>query len=107
MWMPTASPITSHWSSERPSRVSSRTIWVTTHSNATGLAATRGGETMREGAASMPAAANSSPSIAADVAFIASASGRVARFQTNSPVASAFATESFHPIEEKPISGGL
>ena len=76
------------------------------HSNATGLAATRGAATSRDGAASSPAAANSSTSCPVELAFIAAASGRVTRFQTNSPVACALATLCFHPIDEKPISGG-
>ena len=35
-----------------------------------------------------------------------SASGRVARFQANSPVASILATLSFQLVDEKPTIGG-
>ena len=37
---------------------------------------------------------------------MASASGRVTRFQTNSPVASTFDRLSFRPAEEKASIGG-
>jgi hypothetical protein len=39
--------------------------------------------------------------------FIASASGRVARFHTNSPVASMLPTVSFQRWLEKPMIGGV
>ena len=81
---------------------------VSWHSKLTGLSRTRGGATIVDGTGVRPPRTNSSSSAAidADVSFIAAASGRVARFQTNSPVASMLATESFHPIEQKPITGG-
>jgi hypothetical protein len=43
---------------------------------------------------------------AAQLAFICSASGRVARFQTNSPVSSMWASESLRPMLAKPTMGG-
>ncbi|MNV82969.1 hypothetical protein D3C71_1767420 [compost metagenome] len=109
MWIATASPNTSHAGSAVPSCASSCTIWVTTHSNCTGLAATRDGRTLAEGRVSSLANSNSSTcagTIAAE-AFIASASSRVARFHTNSPVSRALASESFAPSEQKPTIGGL
>lgn len=82
--------------------------WVSRHSNDAGLAATRGGAIRREGAVASPASVNSSTSAGtiAALAFIASARARVARFQVNSRVAAMLATLSFHPIDEKAISGG-
>jgi hypothetical protein len=55
-----------------------------------------------------PASANSSTSGGTDaqVRFIASASGRVARFHTNSPVCCALRTVSLKPMLEKPMIGG-
>lgn len=76
---------------------STGTTWLTRASRAAGAAATRGGATSTDGAVARPASANSSTSGAtiAEVASTASASWRSARFTTNSPVASAFASVSF------------
>ena len=75
--------------------VCSRTCCVTTHSKAT-VSATRGASIFRLGAAVRPASANSSTSGAtpAELAFIARASGRVARFHTNVPVDATLRAES-------------
>ena len=82
---------------------------VTRHSKATGLSPTRGALTRSEATGVRPASWNSSTSggTAAQVAFIASASGRVTRFHTNSPVARALRRLSFSDVLEKPISGGV
>lgn len=91
-----------------PSLVSSRINWVRRHSNDTGLSATRGAVTSRPSSAVTPARENSSTSAGtvAALAFIAWARVMVARFQVNAFVSAILATESFHPCDEKPISGG-
>jgi hypothetical protein len=78
------------------------------HSKFTGLSATRGALTMRLAAAVSPARMNSSSlwGRVAEVSFIATARGRVARFQTNSLVSTIFCTLSFQPLLAKPIIGG-
>ncbi len=67
-----------------------------------------GALTRRLAAAVRPARTNSSSwcGIEADVSFIAMASGRVARFQTNSFVSTIFRTLSFQPLLAKPMIGG-
>ena len=83
-------------------------MFVTLHSRAHGLAATRGGATSRDGAISRPAWSNSlSPRASdAEVEFIASRSSHVGMFHTNSRVAIAKLAESFMPSLEKAIIGG-
>jgi len=78
------------------------------HSSAAGASATRGGITIRLGAAPSFANSNSLTPCGreADVRFIFSASGRVTRLQTNSPVALIFDTVSFHPAELNMTIGG-
>src|ERR1035441_3641049 len=73
-----------------------------------GASATRGGITIRLGAAASFADSNSLTPCgrAADVWFIFSASGRVTRLQTNSPVALILDTVSFHPDELNMTIGG-
>ena len=63
-------------------------MFVTLHSSAQGVAATRGGATSRDGAISRPAWSNSfSPRASeAEVAFIASRRSQVGMFHTNSRV---------------------
>src|SRR3546814_15897619 len=65
----------------------------------TGEAFARGGLTSREGTISSPAtAASSTPAGAgAEVTFIASRRSQVTTLQTNSPVRSTLARESFEP----------
>ena len=88
MWTATTSPNVSQESTESPSAVCSRMHCVSRHSKATGLSITRGTPTTRESAGVKPDSTNSSTygDTAALVWFIASANGRVAKFQTNSPV---------------------
>jgi hypothetical protein len=43
---------------------------------------------------------------AAQVAFMASASGQLTRFQTNSPVSCTLRNVSLRPMLEKPMIGG-
>lgn len=73
----------------------------------TGLSATRGGVTTWDASGVSPARSNSSTSngTAAQLWFMASASGRVARFQTNSPVSSMLRSVSLRPRLEKPTIG--
>src|ERR1039458_5068938 len=101
MCTPTTSPIVRYWSSAEPSVPCNCTICTNLHSSAAGASATRGGITIRLGAA--PSFANSNSltpcARAADVWFIFSARGRVTRLQTNSPVALILDTVSFHPDE--------
>ena len=61
-----------------------------------------------ESTAVSPLRSNSSSpdGIGAEVSFMAAASSRVARFHTNSPVASMLATLSFQPTEANPMIGG-
>ena len=75
----------------------------TRHSSAQGLAATRGGLTSTEGAASRPAWPNSlAPrGSGAEVAFMASRNAKVGMFHTNSRVSSAKVMLSFRPSLEK------
>ena len=82
---------------------------TTVASKVTGLERTRGGLTSRDGVASNPARSNSSTSggTMAHEAFIASAKGRVARFQTNSPVSRILRAVSFRLVDEKPMIGGV
>ena len=107
MCTPTTSPTVNHEPLASPVAVCSSMIWVTRHSKVTGAAATRGALTSSEATASSPAASNSSTSSVVEVAFICSASERVARFQVNSRVASALATVPFQPLLENPTSGGV
>ncbi len=108
MWMPTTSPSTSQVSIGSPAALCSCTIWLRRHSKLTGLPCTRGTATQREASVCRPARANSSTSgpTAAQVWFMASAWGRVTRFQTNSPVASMLASVSLRPMLAKPMTGG-
>src|SRR4029077_4429422 len=83
------------------------------HSRLAGEAATRGGFTLIEGALSNLASVNSSTSgaAAADVALTASRRSKVARLNTNSPVARTFASVSFSArspgvLQENRITGG-
>src|SRR5262245_19584824 len=78
------------------------------HSSAQGEAATRGGLTSRDGAASSPASFISLTPRGneAEVSFIAWRRSQVARLQTNSPVCSANSTESFRLSPENPTIGG-
>ena len=84
-------------------------IWVSLHSKATGLSATRGTLTSLPGTAVRPAILNSLTSRAtwAAVAFICFARSLVARFQTNSLVSWMLPALSFQLVEEKPMIGGL
>ena len=93
----------------RPSRSLSSSAWITLHSSAAGLSATRIALTFRHGAMVSPANSNSlTPGATpAELTFIALASATVDRLQTNSPVAMALAGESFIPSLEKPTIGGL
>ena len=104
----TTSPRVSQLSTSAPAAVVRRRIWVTRHSKLTGLSSTRSTFTRRPGTGVRPARVNSSTSgpTEAQLAFMASARARVARFQTNSPVAWALATVSFQPMVEKPTMGG-
>ena len=96
MCTPTTSPNTIQVSVSVPSAPVSRRIWLSRHSNDTGVSLTRGTPITRDGSGVSPASWNSSTSgpTAAQLWFIASASGRVARFQPNSPVSSIFRTLS-------------
>src|SRR4029078_2899921 len=89
--------------------LSSRTVWSHLHSSAHGEAATRGGFTSRDGAASSPVAfiSHSPRGSGAEVPFIWSRRSKVARLQTNSLVSSAKATESLAPSLEIITIGGL
>src|SRR5690242_2939156 len=109
MWMQTTSPRVIQELIGSPAVLVSGIIWVSLHSRATGLAATRSGLTRREGAAASLARSNSSTpwGKGALVSFISGARSRVARFQTNSPVSWMLRTLSFQPFEEKPTIGGL
>src|SRR5688572_25402809 len=93
----------------RPSRLESRTVCSHLHSSAQGEAATRGGRTSRDGAASSPATCISlmPRGSGAEVPFIWSRKSKVARLQTNSFVSSTKATESFGPSLENITIGGL
>lgn len=84
-------------------------IWLTLHSKFTGLSPTRGTLTTFEGLGVSPLSSNSSISAAtaAQLWFICSASGRVARFQTNSPVCSMLFRLSLRPTLQKPMIGGM
>lgn len=108
MWTATTCPTTSQLAESCPSMSVRRISWVSLHSKFTGLSPTRGDPISRLGSGVKPLQANSSSAAGseADVRFTASASGRVARFQTNSPVAAMLATVSFHPIDENPTRGG-
>src|SRR5690606_35635617 len=105
----TTSPSTSQLDTDALSAPCSWMIWVTLHSKDTGLSSTRGTSTTLEATGVRPLRANSSTSgaTAAQLWFIASASGRVARFQQNSPVASALFRLSFRLTLEKPMIGGV
>ena len=102
----TASSATWTWTT-RPSTIElvvvsddgSRMMSSTVHSSAIGDAATRGGRTRTDGAASRPAVAISSIERGndAEVAFICSRRSHVHRLNTNSRVASALARESLAP----------
>ena len=109
MCTPTTSPSTSQVSTGVPSAPCRRSTCDSLHSKDTGLSATRGTAMRRDGTGVRPASANSSTSggTAAQLAFIASASGRVARFQPNSPVASMLRSVSLAPMLAKPTIGGV
>ena len=70
---------------------------------------TRGTAITLDGAGVSPARSNSltSGGTAAQLAFIASASGRVTKFQTNSRVARALCKLSLAPMLQKPMIGGV
>ncbi len=105
----TTSPRISQLGTKAWSARLSWTIWLTLHSNATGVCATRGTLTMREAAGVRPLSWNSSTSAAtaAQLWFIFSAKGRVARFQTNSPVCSILFRLSLRPTLQNPMIGGM
>jgi len=104
----TTSPSVNQVGTATPSAPCSWMICVTRHSNDTGLSATRGAPIRRDATGVRPASSNSltSGGTAAQLAFIASASGRVARFQTNSPVSRTLCSVSFAPMLAKPTMGG-
>ena len=108
MWIFTTSPSTSH--DGIGSWPALRNWWMSVkrHSKVTGLRATLGTWINSEATASSPASSNSftSGGTAAQVWFMASASSRVARFHTNSPVSWMLRTVSFQPMLEKPMMGG-
>src|SRR5262245_464037 len=89
--------------------MSNVTVLIHLHSSAHGDAATRGGLTSRDGAASRPVARISQVprGSGAEVPFIWSRRSNVARLQTNSLVSSTNATESFGPSLENITIGGL
>ena len=64
---------------------------------------------LREATGVRPASSNSSTSggTAAQAAFMRSASGRVARFQPNSPVSRMLRRLSLAPMLAKPTIGGV
>ena len=94
-------------------------FWVAEHHNMDGIASSAtsvllgylagGTSTIRDGVAVRPLNSNSSMSAAtaAQLWFIASAKGRVARFQTNSPVCSMLFRLSLRPTLQKPMIGGM
>ncbi|MNL79985.1 hypothetical protein D3C87_2067160 [compost metagenome] len=84
-------------------------ICVTLHSNDTGLSATRGTLMMFDATLVSPDSSNSSTSgpTIAQLWFICSANGRVARFQANSPVCSMLFRLSLRPTLENPMIGGM
>ncbi len=85
-------------------------LWVpaSTHSSATGEAATRGGATTVLGSRSSPTASNSETSAGKSVAvaFTCSSSGSGVRHTTNSPVARTLRRLSLAPTEVKLSTGG-
>src|SRR3954451_21000432 len=93
----------------RPSRSFSGRTVRSLHSSAAGASATRGGFTIRDGPAISPARSISftSGENGADDRFTAPACRFVARFATNSPVASMLRWLSLRDVLEKPTIGGL
>ena len=77
--------------------------------NDTGLSPTLGTPTIFEATGVRPDSSNSftSGDTAAQLWFICSASGRVARFHTNSPVCSMLFKLSLRPTLENPMIGGM
>src|SRR5258708_17045593 len=108
IWTATTSPTVSQACAFAPFAPCRWMIWVSLHSNETGLSATRGTLTSLLGAAVSPEILNSLTSWAtcAAVKFICRARSMVARFQTNSPVSLILPTLSFQEVEEKPMIGG-
>src|SRR5262249_18641011 len=83
-------------------------VLCTTHSNATGDPATRGGFTRKLASCSTPTASNSLIPCGkfVAVALTCSNSPSGARFTTNSPVSSTFRSESLRPTEVNCTTGG-
>src|SRR3954451_6207614 len=97
MWISTTRPMTIVFTVV--SEEGRATVWTTSHSMAIGVAATRGGRTRTEGAATSPASAISSMprGDVAEVAFICSRRSQVHRLNTNSGTSAMLARESLGP----------